>query len=339
MTMRNAMRAIPFRILVTGARGKSSLTRLLHAAFRAAGKTARARITGVLPREIGPNGAERGIKRSSPVHIREIRWWLEQIPSETEALVVENSAVSPALQHVAPAILIPTLTVWTTLRADHTESWGPGLEGAARALVRGVPAGGIVAAGNGVSHPLLADLFRQNGNTVHYDHSPAGCPHREANESLARLAVSLCLPDADMDAVRAGMSALPPDVADFRVIRSRDDCLAVAFSANDTESTDRLFRETGWDAADTTLLYHHREDRGARLSAFLPWIASRRWKETVFSRAGTRSPFFPTSAIRWNDSLNSPESFRNWWSGKGRVFACGNVAGWPLAFLQKETAP
>ena len=336
--MPGSARTIPHRILVTGSRGKSSLARLVHAAFRAAGKTARARITGVLPRELGADGTERVIRRTSPAHIGEIRWWLDQVPRGTDALIVENSAVAPDLQGVVASWVHPTLTVWTTLRPDHTDVWGPGIEGAAHALLRGVPAGGLVAAGGETDRPDLAELFRRNGNTVHFDHPPPGCSHREANLSLALLAMALCLPHADMPGIRPVLAALPPDVADFRILArgaGDGDSLAVAFSANDTESTERLFMETGWHPGETTLLYHHRPDRGARLHAFLPWIASRRWKETVFSRSGGRFSLAPGRGIAWNDGLDGPESFRRWWAGRGKVFACGNVAGWPLAFLRE----
>lgn len=336
------IRTIPFRVLVTGSRGKSSLTRLLHAAFTAAGKTVKARVTGVLPRELGPGDTERVIRRTSPAHIGEIRWWLDQLPPTTEALVVENSAISPDLQGVVASWVNPTLTVWTTLRADHTEVWGPGVEGAAQALVRGVPAGGLVAAGAEADRPEMASMFRRNANIVHYDRLPPGSDHREANLSLALLALSLCLPGMVASAIRPVLAALPPDIADFRIVHcewGEEDSLAVAFSANDTESTEHLFAETGWRAAETTLLYHHRADRNARLRAFLPWIASRPWKETVFSRSGAR--VFPGlgPGIAWNDSLDSPTSFLHWWRGRGRVFACGNVAGWPLSFLREQAAP
>lgn len=332
---------IPFRILVTGSRGKSSLTRLMHAAFQAAGLNVRSRITGVLPREFGPDGTERVIRRSAPVHIGEMRWWLKQVPVQTEALVVENSAVAPDLQAMAATWLRPTLTLWTTLRPDHTEVWGPGLEGAARALLRGIPHGGLVAAGPDVNRPALAELLRLNGNIVHFDQSPEGSTHKQANLSLALLAISLCLPDADLPAIRATLEALPPDIADFRIIGDQGGQLANAFSANDTDSTEQLFAETGWEASSTTLLYHHRPDRGARLRAFLPWIAAHPWKETVFSRS--RTPLFSApwpgvnwQGIKWNDGLHSPEAFLRWRKGRGNVFACGNVAGWPLRFLQEE---
>ena len=99
-----------------------------------------------------------------------------------------------------------------------------------------------------------------------------------------------------------------------------------------------LFGETGWVPSETTLLYHHRPDRPERLRGFLPWIASRPWRRTVFTR--TRGPFFtlpfaPFARLSWEDGIRDATSFEAWRRGRGRVFACGNVAGWPLEFLAR----
>ena len=324
---------IPIRILVTGSRGKSSLVRLLHAAFSACGVNTFARITGVLPREIGPGGRERVIRRVSPIHIAEMGWWLTQVPADAEALVMENSAVTPDL-------LRPTLVVWTTLRPDHTELWGATRKDAARALMRGVPHGVPVAGGPELNAPEVQPMLRANANTLHLAQGAQGAgSHQEENVNLAALAFALCAPHLDAEVARRAMLDLPPDIADFRILEEDGDCLAAAFAANDRKSTEQLFAETGWDERETTLLYHHRLDRAARLDDFLPWIAARPWKDVVFSRASR--PLFSFAAggkLSWNDGLTDPAAFRRWWKGRGKVFACGNVAGWPLQFLREDLA-
>ena len=103
-------------------------------------------------------------------------------------------------------------------------------------------------------------------------------------------ALSLCgIPAERLSAARLEMTALSPNIADFRVLGEGEDLLAAAFSANEAESTGRLFGETGWDPSEMTLLYHHRPDRPERLRGFLPWIALRSWRRTVFTR--TEGPF------------------------------------------------
>jgi hypothetical protein len=272
-----------------------------------------------------------------------MQWWLEQVPPDAGALVVENSAVAPPLQSFAPDLVSPSLVVWTTLRADHAEAWGPGLEGAASALMNGVPRGAPVVGGRGVPHVLA--MLSANKNVLRMSDPPPQASHKEENLALAKTALDVistmispmisppCLPDAGR--AEEAMRALPPDVADFRVLTDGTDELAAAFSANDLESTALLFAETGWTPEETTLLYHHRHDRPARLKDFLPWIEAHPWKEKIFTRTRRSFSFFPLgcSSPRWNDGITTPASFQAWLKGRGRVFACGNVAGWPIEFL------
>ncbi|MCR4819256.1 MAG: hypothetical protein K5841_09905 [Fretibacterium sp.] len=327
------------RILVTGTRGKSSLVRLLYAGLSAAGLRVWARVTGVLPRSLSPDGIQ-VIRRDAPVSFQEMRWWLEQIPGDAEAIVMENSAVSPELQAAAGLWLNPSLIVWTTLRSDHEDAWGPGRLNAARALLRGIPKGVPVAAGQEVA-PFRRELEARGCPVSLLAASPTAS-FQEENLSLAMSALKLVLKNTttpanlDPEAGAYAMKALEPDIADFRILGNGNDLLAAAFSANDVESTAKLFRETAWTSQETMLLYHHRQDRPARLKGFLPWITSMPWRKIVFTR--TSRPLLPFSLspavrLKWEDDIRSPDSFMAWRKGRGRIFACGNVAGWPLEYL------
>jgi len=112
------------RVLVTGSRGKSSIVRLLHAGMHAAGLRAYARITGVIPRELGPDGI-RVISRSAGAHVEEMRWWLRQLPSSAQGIILENSAITADFQALAGCWLRPDVTVLANTLADHQELWGP----------------------------------------------------------------------------------------------------------------------------------------------------------------------------------------------------------------------
>ena len=97
--------------------------------------------------------------------------------------------------------------VWTTLRANHTEAWGPGIEGAARALTKGVPRGVPVAGGPETAHPGLTSLLRERGCPLHILSGPeTPASHREANLALALHALSLCgIPAERLSAARLEM--------------------------------------------------------------------------------------------------------------------------------------
>jgi len=132
------------KVLVTGSRGKSSVVRLLHAALQDAGLRTHARITGVVPRELGPNGVHK-ISRSSGAHVEEMRWWLKGLPTSAQAIVLENNAITPDFQALAGRWLRPDVTVLANALPDHQEVWGPTRACAAEVLTKGVPRGGQVS--------------------------------------------------------------------------------------------------------------------------------------------------------------------------------------------------
>jgi hypothetical protein len=276
-----------------------------------------------------------------------MKWWASQIDPATEAVVMENSAVAPEFQPLAARIIGPTLVVWTNCRPDHEEVWGPGREAAAAALMEGVPPGIPVAFGGDGDADANADvnanvnvntrvktMLEMRGNKIL---SPLPLPPeygglpRHLRENM-KLAAAVChaigLP---LDPSLRAMAALPPDVADFRVFQRGRNQLAAAFSANDAVSTARLFEDTGWLPEETTLLFHHRTDRPARLRAFIPWIDSLPWKRRIFTRNTGAYGFLPGAGIDWNDQIRDAASFQRFWDGQ--TFGCGNVAGWPLDFL------
>jgi hypothetical protein len=304
------------RILVTGCRGKSSLVRLVTAGLLACGRRARGRITGVVPREIGPEG-EFQILRASGAHISEMRWWLRSLPADTDAVVLENSAVSPDFQEAAVRWLDPTLVVFTNVREDHREVWGVGTDDAARVLTRGLaPRVPVVIPSGEAAHPLVSAAADRLGcRLVRVPENP---DFREGNIALALAACGAS--DARGEAVEAAMRSLPPDIADFRIFPLEGGELAYAFSANDVESTTRLFESLRWLPEETTLLYNGRGDRPGRDAAFESLFAERRWKGIVR---------IDSESAGEGDDATLLMSI----SGKGHVFGCGNVAGAPLRLL------
>lgn len=281
--------AADIRILVTGTRGKSSLVRLIHAGLLSQNINSFARITGVLPRSLTPDG-EKVIRRDSPVNFREMLWWLNTLPSDAQAIVLENSAVNPEFQPAAARWLSPTLTVITNTRPDHQDLWGYAPDSARIAIMKGVPR----------NVPVICGEDLPKSGDFHQD-----------NITLALEALRL----SGVNVPRKILEAVPPDIADFRITGEGEDLTACAFSANDTASTEELFVMTGWDSRDTILLYNHRPDRTARLRVFKEWIALRKWRDIVFTDSREKI------------------SFDEWRKGKGKIFACGNVAGWPLEYM------
>ena len=317
----------PRRVLVTGSRGKSTIVRLLHAALHDAGLNPYSRITGVVPRELGPRGT-RPILRSSGAHVEEMRWWLRQLPKTADAIVLENSAITPEFQSLAGDWLQPELTIMTNTLADHQEVWGPDEASAATVLASGVPRGGQVLLPAHLDNDgHLLWLLEQRSCGIHFAGAAQsdGPRYQAVNLGLAVDAagrLGLSIPTA-----LEAMLKLSRDNYDFHVARIGDTELAMAFSVNDLVSTRALFQSLNWPKEVTRLVYNHRRDRPGRLQSFAQWLGNAAWREVLI--IGDR-PTLKIVNARYTKVKSTEKLLRLFMPGD-RVFGCGNIAGLPLA--------
>lgn len=315
------------RVLVTGSRGKSSVVRLLYAAMQAAGLRTYARITGVVPRELGPQGV-RSISRSAGAHVEEMRWWLRQVPASAQAIVLENSAISAEFQDLAGNWLRPDITVLTNALADHQELWGPTGNCAAGVLVKGIPQRGqLVMPSDLQSDHYLAELLNQRHCQVVF----AG-PATEAGENYRAVNIGLALAAVErLGLARAPalevMLQLPPDRYDFHVAHCAGAEIAMAFSANDITSTQALFRSLKWSMDETRLIYNHRADRPGRFRSFVDWLSQSHWREVLIIGDKPRKAVASARYLKLKDNHGLLRLFQP----GDRIFGCGNIAGLPLS--------
>jgi len=315
------------RVLVTGSRGKSSTVRFLHAAMNDAGLPTCARITGVVPRELGPDG-NRTILRSSGAHVEEMRWWLRQLPASTQCIVLENSAISPDLQSLAGRWLRPDVTVLTNTLPDHQEVWGPTRACAAQVLASGIPRGGQVILPGGLkTDNHLLELLNRRRCAVSFTE-----PVRDVEEGHQAINLGLALSAVEyLGLARASslkaMLRVQPDRYDFQVINYAGAELAMAFSANDITSTRSLFRSLWWSEQETRMIYNHRADRPGRFRSFIDWLNNSRWREVLI--IGDK-PGMRLGSARYMDIKNKEGLLRLFRPGD-KIFGCGNIAGLPLS--------
>lgn len=325
---------VSLRVLVTGSRGKSSVVRLLHAAMRGAGLRSYARITGVVPRELGPDGI-RPISRSAGAHVGEMHWWLRRLPTSAGGIVLENSAISPDLQHLASRWLQPDVTVLTNTLPDHQEAWGPSRANAADALALGIPRNGHVILPSELENdPHLQNLLARRGCRLRFAKPVTGTysNHRAANLGLALAAIKH-LGLAEKPAMQS-MLDLPRDDYDFQVIDYAGAELAMAFSVNDISSTRTLFRSLEWSKAETHLLYNHRADRPARLKSFIGWLNSSAWRDVWIIGDRPRMRTGRAGFLRLNNNTELSELLQP----GTRVFGCGNISGLPMTLVAGQPA-
>ncbi|MCP4048274.1 MAG: hypothetical protein GY732_20040 [Gammaproteobacteria bacterium] len=313
------------RVLVTGSRGKSSIVRFLHVALQDAGLETYARITGVDPRQLGPVTCS--ISRSSGAHVEEMRWWLGSLPETAQAVVLENSAITPDLQDLAGRWLQPGLTILSNVLPDHQEVWGPSSACAAEVLTSGIPEQTpVILPADLESNCQLLDLLKQRRCQITLARPVSGVDmdFHASNLGLALTAVEQL--GLAKDPALGAMLALEPDKYDFRVVDRDGTELAMAFSVNDISSTRRVFRSLSWSEEETCLIYNHRNDRPGRFKSFLDWLNDSRWRQVLV--IGDR-PSMRHCSGRYLRTRDVGELIRLFKPGS-RVFGCGNIAGLPL---------
>lgn len=318
-----------YRILVTGSRGKSSLVRLLHCALNHCEIPTYARITGVVPRELGP-ASETNILRSAGAHVEEMRWWLNQLPADCSGVVLENSAIAKDLQPLAGQWLRPQVAVLANIFPDHQEVWGPTSDCAAMTLVAGIPKGcPVVLPDQLKNHQLLCSLLKRKGCPIIVAETQhcGSCDFQQYNIQLALAALQFVGCEGSL--ALEGLEQLKPDLFDFHVKYKAGVEFAMAFTVNDVVSTIGLFQSLNWREEETLLVFNHRSDRIGRLSSFIDWINQTSWRDVVI--IGDRPRRIKSSARFLK--INDPVSLLKVFNSGDRIFGCGNIAGLPLKMV------
>lgn len=117
---------IPLRIGVTGARGKSSVVRMITSILKESHGPVLAKTTGSQPVVYLPDGTETTIKRRGPISILEQKRVLKSaVNGSAQTVVMEMMSIRPeSLWVEAHRLLQPDLLVITNFRRDHREHWG-----------------------------------------------------------------------------------------------------------------------------------------------------------------------------------------------------------------------
>ena len=125
------------------------------------------------------------------------------------------------------------------------------------------------------------------------------------------------------------MLKLPPDISDFKVVTHNDAKIAMAFSANDILSTQKLFQGLSWPENETRLIYNHRRDRPERLKSFLSWLNTPNWRQVLIT--GDR-PVGLTGRLQYT-RIRSPQQFLQQLKPGEQIFGCGNTKGFPVELM------
>lgn len=142
--LRYCINNIALRILVNGTRGKSSVVKYISAALRESDKKTVAKVTGVIPTIIYPDGLHKVIKRIAPARVQE-QLKIIRLASKlsSDCLVLECMSITPELQKLESKVFKPHIYVITNIKDDHREQIGNEQE-QAKAICDTVPVDSIV---------------------------------------------------------------------------------------------------------------------------------------------------------------------------------------------------
>lgn len=296
-----ARRKLRIVIRVTGTRGKSSVTRMIHAVLRDAGYTAWAKTTGTEARRILADGTEVRIRRLGPGNIREQRNTLfRAVRAGADALVLECNALRPALMAAAGRYVREDVLVITNVRDDHPAEQGS-LTEAATAMIRSTVPGATVITTDGAHEDLYRAEAEARGGRCIIPAPRRAIPDDLPDEPMENAACTLAVAEYLGIPRSAGVRSIRGyrrDPGSFSLTRWTDPenrriIFADALAANDPESTEKLLERTrallavenesehaadrptdppmGHPARRDILVIAHRPDRPDRTLRFVRW--------------------------------------------------------------------
>jgi len=276
---------IPLRVAVTGTRGKSTVTRLIAAALRAAGYSVLAKTTGSKPMISLPDGREVEIVRHGLPTILEQKIILRRADAlHVGALVSELMGVRPEVLAVeARRLLRPHILVITNVRVDHREELGKTKSEIAQGLASAIGPRAAVFVPEKECYPEFERAAGAAGAELHRVGCPGGSPDSPmpgppppqafAEDVALALAVSSHL-GVPREAALRGIAGARADFGSLRLWEARLGdppapwLLVSAFAANEPESSgralDRLRDLPGTADRSRVAVLNLRSDRGDR---------------------------------------------------------------------------
>ena len=290
-------------IHVNGTRGKSTVTRMIHALLRSQGMEVFGKTTGSAARFLLPDGSEKPVLRLGPANVREQRNMMlfcafhlkrgdmkKRAVQEKQqtALVFECNAIHEELQIISAQWLKPDITVITNVREDHVRELGT-VEQAARAFAGAIPKNSALVTSAGVYNAIWENAAKQKKLKLLYTDSfeAANTDFPENTACVLKVADYMGI---DRDEALKAIALHTPDTGAFGVYSWKSGERAFVFAdaraANDIESSDKLIASVQKTIKQDTgvmriLMLISREDRPDRTWRFLQYMINPN-KETHF---------------------------------------------------------
>ena len=351
-----ALEKIPIRIHVNGARGKSSVTRLIAAGLRAGGIVTMAKTTGSAPRIIDKEGRDLIIHRLRSASIGEQVKLIRNFSKKNiEALVIECMAVQPQYQWIAEQKMIKsTISVITNVRPDHLDEMGSTMSDISYSLSNTIPFNGSLITAEKDYCSELEEVADKRNSAINIvdsnnisDEYLSKFPYLEHADNIA-IALEVCKSlDIDSKTALDGMLNTPPDPGALiiwnLIFGDKINQFVSAFAANDPKSTLQIWQllENRIENFRSCIFLNTRADRMYRTSQLISLVLNK-IKPELFIVRGDNLPANLISKIKeseielkiFNDKT-SPDFLVDYFKTLDNHFimGIGNIVGWGEEFV------
>ena len=272
----------PYRVTVSGVRGKSTVVRWLNEALVSRGFETYAKVTGNHPLSYR-NLTEYEIPRSGPTRLYENERELRKY-SPVDAIIAENQGIREYTTRLANELFKPQVVLIINIRRDHQSTLGTNLTDIARVFTRTVPVGACVISGdrNKAINQYLREEFKKTNNEF-----LVATPRPEYPLEDVFGARSAFIVDETLRAL--GLDPLPPAKIESYINRLHAEwgwqrlkgggIIANGAMMNDIESTELLrqflverYGDTDNSTNTITPFIYTRRDRAGRTTSFVHYI-------------------------------------------------------------------
>nr|MBN2278082.1 poly-gamma-glutamate synthase PgsB [candidate division Zixibacteria bacterium] len=275
---------IKTRIHINGTRGKSSITRYIAAGMRASEQTTIAKITGVRPTIIGPDGKSCLIKRRGCARVQEQFTIINRAARmNAGCLVLECMSILPEYQKVESRKFRPHIYVLTNILDDHREKLGRQIEDQAAGICSAIPSNTrVLTVKNDYLDTIRKYAGKKNSRVIVVDDLdgqikssvPEGVFPANVALALAACTEAGVSPNIALPAIleEAGISGERP--IDLNRLGSKA-LFINGFAVNDTPSAEKYI--TCWQRMypqyeNLFIIFNSRADRPLRSEAFAAWM-------------------------------------------------------------------
>ena len=344
---------IPIRIHVNGARGKSSVVRLIASGLREGGFKTYAKTTGTIPRIINDNGDDVELHRLRTASIGEqiklIRYFGKQKP---DAVVMECMAVSPQYQWISEhRIIRSTLSVITNVRKDHIDEMGVSNKEIAYSLSNTIPFNSkVVTSEKNMLNPFekiaekrnsTIEISNENDVTLKYLND---FPYIEHPENIS-LALKVCKEYGISKKVALeGMYKTTPDPGALFIWNlKKTNQFISAFAANDPDSTFKVWKliENKLNNKKICFFLNSRNDRRYRTLQLINMVLTKINPDLFLIRAdgidNLISKYNSSTIVKLLPMQSNQNDIISYLMdlNKYSIIGIGNIVGWGDIFLNK----